>query len=257
MIRAEHIRFPSKTASILKNIDFSATKGRMIAIIGPNGAGKSSLLNYLANEIDPKMNCTCFKGKSYKEWCINDLACQKAKFSQQQQNDIPLKVKDILFMGRYPYFHHQPNKDDVEAANFWMQKTEIAHLANRDYNQLSGGEKQRVHLARIFAQVENKTKEKLVFLDEPLNNLDIAHQFKILRTIKEFAQNNNTAIAVLHDLNLAAQFADDVVLMQNGEIKMYDTPEKVFRQENIENVYQFPCKIIDNPVTNRPYIVFG
>ena len=257
MIQAEHIRFPTKTAAILKDINFRAEKGKLIAIIGPNGAGKSSLLNYLANEIDPKKNCTCFKGKNYREWCRNELACQKAKFSQQQQNDIPLRVKDILLMGRYPYFHQQPNENDWEAAKIWMQKTEISHLENREYNQLSGGEKQRVHLARIFAQVENKAQEKLVFLDEPLNNLDIAHQFKILQTIKDFTQNNNTAITVLHDLNLTAQFADEVVLMQDGEIKMYDSPEKVFQQKTIENVYQFPCKIISNPITNRPYIVFG
>ncbi len=257
MIQAEHIRFPTKTAAILKDINFRAEKGKLIAIIGPNGAGKSSLLNYLANEIDPKKNCTCFKGKNYREWCRNELACQKAKFSQQQQNDIPLRVKDILLMGRYPYFHQQPNANDWEATKIWMQKTEISHLENREYNQLSGGEKQRVHLARIFAQVENKAQEKLVFLDEPLNNLDIAHQFKILQTIKDFTQNNNTAITVLHDLNLTAQFADEVVLMQDGEIKMYDSPEKVFQQKTIENVYQFPCKIISNPITNRPYIVFG
>lgn len=257
MIAVENITYKHKDFAILKNINFKAESGKLIAIVGPNGAGKTSLMNYLANELDCKKNKTAFKSKSYKDWDSEKLAQQKSKFSQHQQADIPLSVKDIILMGRYPYFNQSPDEEDVKSINKWMQKTQVEHLQNRTYLHLSGGEKQRVHLARVFAQLENDIEHKIVFLDEPLNNLDVSHQFKILQTIKEFTQKNNTAVSIFHDLNLAAQFSDEVVLMSKGEIIYHDTPDKVFTEEIISKVYDFPCKIIKNPVTNHPFIIFG
>jgi len=160
-------------------------------------------------------------------------------------------------MGRYPYFDAQPGKEDLEAMNNMMYETDIFHLKDRDYNTLSGGEKQRVHLSRVMAQLQNDITHKLVFLDEPLNNLDIKHQYKALEIIKNFTNKANSAIVVLHDLNLAAQFADKILLMKSGKVSAFGTPQEVFTAENISQAYNFPCTICGHPITNNPMIIFG
>ncbi len=108
-----------------------------------------------------------------------------------------------------------------------------------------------------MAQLENNVAHKLVFLDEPLNNLDIKHQYKALEIIKNFTQKANSAVVVLHDLNLAAQFADKILLMKSGQVSAYGTPQEVFTAKNISSAYNFPCTICEHPITNNPMIIFG
>ncbi|WP_306354262.1 heme ABC transporter ATP-binding protein [Flavobacterium sp. '19STA2R22 D10 B1'] len=257
MLQAHKISYSHKKVAILDSIDVSVNYGELLVIVGPNGAGKSTLLSLLANEMDKKEDVILFKKKTFQEWDFKELAQNKAKFSQQNSNDIPLSVKDVVMMGRYPYFNAVPRNIDIEAAENAMQETDVLAMQTRDYNSLSGGEKQRVHLARVMTQLDNSIMHKLLFLDEPLNNLDVLHQHKILHTIKNFTKKGNTAIVVLHDLNLAAQFADSILLMQKGKIVAHDEPQKVFTSEIISKVYNFPCTICPNPVTKNPIIIFG
>ena len=257
MLTAEKISYAHRKFSILENIDVTVNPGELLVIVGPNGAGKSTLLSMLANELDGKNQSIYFKKKAFREWDTNKLAQSKAKFSQNNSHDIPLTVSNVVMMGRYPYFSSIPRKTDEEAILKAMEETDVNHLAQRDYNSLSGGEKQRVHLARVLAQLDNDIENTLVFLDEPLNNLDILHQHRILQTITKFTQKGHTAIMVLHDLNLAAQFADRVMLLKKGKIVSHDVPEKVFTKETISAVYNFPCTICANPVNNNPLIIFG
>ncbi|MDF2551264.1 MAG: heme transporter ATP-binding protein [Chryseobacterium sp.] len=257
MLKANHINYKHKEFFILDEVDVSLNYGEFLAIVGPNGAGKSSLLSVLANEIKQGKQEILFKEKQISAWEVRELSMHKAKFSQHNSNEIPLQVKDVVMMGRYPYFDSQPRKEDFEAMNKHLYETDVYHLKDRDYNTLSGGEKQRVHLSRVMAQVENQIERKLIFLDEPLNNLDIKHQYKALEIIKKFTQNENSAIVVLHDLNLAAQFADKILLMKSGKISAYGTPEEVFTAENITNAYHFPCTICPHPVNSNPMIIFG
>lgn len=256
MIKAHQISYKHKEFHILDGVDVSLEYGEFLAIVGPNGAGKSSLLSVLANEVKSKQG-VLFKDKAISEWNVKELSKHKAKFSQHNSNDIPLEVKDVVMMGRYPYFDAQPGKEDAEAAEGMMNETDILHLKDREYNTLSGGEKQRVHLSRVMAQLQNHIAHKLVFLDEPLNNLDIKHQYKALEIIKNFTQKANSAIVVLHDLNLAAQFADKILLMKSGRVSAYGTPQEVFTAENISHAYNFPCTICGHPITNNPMIIFG
>ena len=235
MIKAHHIMYKHKEFHILDGIDVSLEYGEFLAIVGPNGAGKSSLLSILANEVKQGKQKILFKNKQISDWDVRELSKHKSKFSQHNSNEIPLQVKDVVMMGRYPYFDSQPKKEDLEAMNKMMYETDIYHLKERDYNTLSGGEKQRVHLSRVMAQLDNEIAHKLVFLDEPLNNLDVKHQYKALEIIKKFTQKANSAIVVLHDLNLAAQFADKILLMKSGKVSAYGTPEEVFTAENISN----------------------
>lgn len=257
MIKAHHIMYKHKEFHILDGIDVSLEYGEFLTIVGPNGAGKSSLLSILANEVKQGKQKILFKNKQISDWDVRELSKHKSKFSQHNSNEIPLQVKDVVMMGRYPYFDSQPRKEDLEAMNKMMYETDIYHLKERDYNTLSGGEKQRVHLSRVMAQLDNEIAHKLVFLDEPLNNLDVKHQYKALEIIKKFTQKANSAIVVLHDLNLAAQFADKILLMESGKVSAYGTPEEVFTAENISNAYNFPCTICQHPVNANPMIIFG
>lgn len=257
MLKAENINLEYKSFKILENLSFESESGRMLAIVGPNGAGKSSLLSYIANEINPKYNLIKLKNIQLKDWEKEELTQHKAKFSQHQANDITLTVEEIVLMGRYPYFNHQPQKNDIESIEYWMKKTNIQHLKSREYNHLSGGEKQRVHLARIFSQLDNENKHKLILLDEPLNNLDVSHQFNLLEILKEFTSKGDLVILVIHDLNLASQFADEIILMNKGKIIAQNSPEMIFKQEIISEVYQFPCTICENPIDHKPLILFG
>lgn len=258
MIKGQNINYQSQKISILKDVDINVGFGEFLAIVGPNGAGKSSLLNLLANEIktDNKKNIQ-FKDKILSDWNLEELSKHKAKFSQHNAQDIPLLVADVVMMGRYPYFSSQPQQEDFESVQKAMTETDIVHFQKREYNSLSGGEKQRVHLARVLAQLDNEIENTLLFLDEPLNNLDIMHQYKTLELIKDFTKSNNTAIVVLHDLNLAAQFADHILLMERGEVLSYGTPEKVFTAETISKAYNFPCTICKHPVNDNTMILFG
>ncbi|WP_262152372.1 heme ABC transporter ATP-binding protein [Chryseobacterium foetidum] len=256
MIKAQQISYKHKEFHILNNVDVSLGFGEFLAIVGPNGAGKSSLLSVLANEVKSAQQIL-FKDKNITDWKITELSKHKAKFSQHNSNDIPLEVKDVVMMGRYPYFDAQPKEEDLQATDQMMHQTDVYHLKDREYNTLSGGEKQRVHLSRVLAQLQNEITQKLLFLDEPLNNLDVKHQYKALEIIKNFTQNENSAVVVLHDLNLAAQYADKILLMKSGEVAAYGTPEEVFTAENISEAYNFPCTICDHPITSNPMIIFG
>ncbi|WP_292009764.1 heme ABC transporter ATP-binding protein [Chryseobacterium sp.] len=257
MIKAHQINYKHKDFHILEGVDISLEYGKFLAIVGPNGAGKSSLLSILAHEVKQGKQQILFKDKPIDQWDILELSKNKAKFSQHNSNDIPLQVKDVVLMGRYPYFDAQPGKEDLEAMNNMMYETDVYHLKDRDYNTLSGGEKQRVHLSRVMAQLQNEIAHKLLFLDEPLNNLDIKHQYKALEIIKKFTRKANSAIVVLHDLNLAAQFADKILLMKSGRVAAYGNPEEVFTSEIISEAYNFPCSIFKHPVSDNPLIIFG
>ncbi|WP_379963429.1 heme ABC transporter ATP-binding protein [Epilithonimonas sp. UC225_85] len=258
MIKGQKINYQSQKVSILKDVDINVGFGEFLAIVGPNGAGKSSLLNLLANEIktDNKKNIQ-FKDKILSDWNLEELSRHKAKFSQHNAQDIPLLVKDVVMMGRYPYFNSQPHSEDFKSVERAMAETDVVQFQEREYNSLSGGEKQRVHLARVLAQLDNEIENTLLFLDEPLNNLDVKHQYKTLELIKNFTQKNNTAIVVLHDLNLAAQFADNILLMEKGHVLSYGKPEKVLTAETISKAYSFPCTICKHPINENTMILFG
>lgn len=257
ILEAQKISLAYQKIALLHPMEVAVKKGELVVIIGPNGAGKSTLLSVLSDEIREKKQSIFFKQKTYQEWDLKVLPMHKAKFSQQFQADIPLDVSAVVMMGRYPYFEHTPHATDWEAVNKMMKTTDIVHLKDRTYNSLSGGEKQRVHLARVLAQLHNSMEEKLLFLDEPLNNLDVLHQHRVMQNIKKFVHEGHTAVVVLHDLNLAAQFATQVILMQHGKVVQKGKPDEVFTQETISQVYNFPCTICRNPVNQNPLILFG
>lgn len=257
MLVAQKISYSHRKFSILDEVDISVNNGELLVIVGPNGAGKSTLLSVLANEALKQEDGIYFKQKQFREWDARELAHNKAKFSQQNNPDIPLLVEDIVLMGRYPYFKSNPGNTDRESVGRAMKEMDISHLKQRSYNSLSGGEKQRVHLSRVLAQLDNPVKNKLIFLDEPLNNLDVKHQYNIMETIKNFTLAGNAAVMVLHDLNLTAQYSDNILLLKQGKVVAHGKPAVVFKENLITETYNFPCKICPNPITKNPMVLFG
>ncbi len=257
MLSLDKITYSVGSKKLLEDISVEIPVGQIVVIMGPNGAGKTTLLKSISNEIECKGKVT-FKGKYIKKWKYKEKAPHIAVFSQQNSDSIPLAVDEIVLMGRYPYFGNIPTKKDFEVSNNNIKKTDIADLKKQQYNTLSGGEKQRTHLARVFSQLDdNGIKNKLLLLDEPFNNLDVYHQYKIMERVRDFVKEGNTAIVVLHDLNVASQFADTVLLMKNGTILGKGTPQEIFTREYIQEAYNYPCEIIENPVTKTPMVVFG
>ncbi|MFI2744642.1 heme ABC transporter ATP-binding protein [Zhouia sp. PK063] len=256
MLNVQNISYKIGANRLLKDISFHAKPSQLIAIIGPNGAGKTTLLQAIANEISITGKIL-YKEKSINDWNAKTLAQHKAKFSQHHTQDIPLSVQEVVMMGRYPYFENTPHRIDLKVITKAMQITDVFSLKKHPYNQLSGGEKQRVHLARVMAQLDNDISQKMLLLDEPLNNLDVYHQHQMLYKIKAFTQQGNIGIMVIHDLNLAAQFADYVLLLKQGALIAAGTPEEVLQPKIICNVYEFPCQRISHPFSKSPMIIFG
>ena len=256
MLAVNQLNISIKTRKLLQDINFNIQPGELFVIIGPNGAGKSTLLKALTEEINYSGEIN-FQQQSIKKWTTAKLAKTRAKFSQHHQQDIPLPVNEVVMMGRYPYFASKPNLTDLKVVSESLKLTDMNAFKDKFYNQLSGGEKQRVHLSRIFAQLNNEFQEKLMLLDEPLNNLDVYYQHKVLEAVKGFAKKGNMAAIVMHDLNLAAQFADRILLLKDGKMVKYGNPKQVLTSKTICDVYDFPCKVMSHPLAQTPMIVFG
>ncbi len=241
---------------LLDNISTEVNQGEIVVIIGANGAGKTTLLKHISGEIESSEQ-VIFKNKTIEQWAYQEKAKHMAVFSQHNAEVIPLPVEEIVLMGRYPYFDNYPTEQDLKIVHKNIEKTDITTFKNQPYDTLSGGEKQRTHLARVFSQLDNNgVQQKLLLLDEPFNNLDVYHQYKIMNRVREFVKNNNTAIIVLHDLNVAGQFADSIILLKNGKLLGKGTPEEILTKTYIEQAYDFPCEIIENPVSKTPMVIF-
>jgi len=225
-------------------LDLHLRAGEITAILGPNGRGKSTLLRVLAGLLKPTAGLV--QAHPYTGFVPQDFS-----------GSFPYSVLDVVLMGRYPYFDSIPQRSDLAAVEEVMKETGVWDLKEREYNSLSGGEKQRVHLARVMAQLKNEVAHKLVLLDEPLNNLDVKHQHQVLELMADFARRGNTVITVLHDLNLAARFATRVLMMKNGRVLAQGAPGKVLTAEVISEAYGFPCRIWIHPAHHHPVILFG
>ncbi|WP_417885372.1 heme ABC transporter ATP-binding protein [Zunongwangia sp.] len=256
MLKIDNLTVQIKNKVLLNDISFRIKSGELLVIIGPNGAGKSTLLRAIAQEL-PYSGSILFQNQPITNWDSQNLAKNRAKFSQHNPQDIPLPVQEVVMMGRYPYFSNNASNTDLKIVVESLQLTEMNRFKNQPYNRLSGGEKQRIHLSRIFAQLHNSNSDKLMLLDEPLNNLDIYYQHKTLNAIQNFVKQGNVGIIVMHDLNLAAQFADYILLLKKGTIVKSGKPDEVLTPNIICNTYEFPCQVMPHPIAKTPLIIFG
>lgn len=259
MLQLHKLNYQIKQKEILSDISFDVNKGELIAVVGANGAGKSTLMKLISQELLPSRGCIYWKGKQFAKVSLKQMAMERAILTQNIHMSQDFPVKEVVLMGRYPYFKHQPTKYDWEIVDKVGNETGISAFAHRSYASLSGGEKQRVQLARAFAQLHQEVgvSTKLLLLDEPLNNLDIRYQHRCLELTRNFAQEGNIVLLVIHDLNLAALYADKILLLNQGQVEAYGAPAEVLTEKYLQKCYQFSVKVAKHPFYQCPVVYFG
>lgn len=245
MLIAEHLTFYDASRKLINDVSLHIKMGEITIIIGPNGAGKSTLLRLLTGYQKPSSGECYLLNKPLSQWSEKKLSKVRTVMLQQSQLTFPFKVKEVVAMGRSPY----GKVDFNQALQETMLQTDCLKFAERDYRSLSGGEQQRVQLARVLAQLwQSEPTEKLLFLDEPTSALDLYYQQQTLRLLKQLAHKQKlTVCCVLHDLNLAALYADKILLINQGEIVEQGTSKDVLTTDNIYHWYGVELGIYHHP----------
>ncbi|WP_162937912.1 heme ABC transporter ATP-binding protein [Kiloniella sp. EL199] len=244
-LRAIAIDIEINSTKLLKGISLELTPGKLLGVLGPNGAGKSTLLKALSGDLSPTHGTITLDDIPLQKWQSINLAKRRAVMPQASQLVFPFSAHDVVAMGRWPYEKLcSPfiNRLAVEKA---MILAGIKHLADRPYPVLSGGEKQRVQLARTLTQsigLTGDTETKFLLLDEPTAGLDIAHQHAVLAAAKKQCKERGTAgLAILHDLNQAAQYCDSIAIISNGTLISNGPTPEVMEPELLSDI--FSCNI--------------
>jgi iron complex transport system ATP-binding protein len=244
MLTASNITFRAGNKPLVSDISVSFAPARLHLIIGPNGAGKSTLIKVLARLLRPHVGTVEYEGADISVASEAELAKRRAVLSQAVEAAFPLTVREVVMMGRYPHFRGRPGPIDEKIVDEVMSQFELKEFDARYYQTLSGGERQRVNFARVLAQLyrdgsmTTDSSCRYLFLDEPLTFLDIRHQIEFLKKIRAFAEAPDVVtIGVVHDLNLAARFADHIVLLNEARVIANGTPIEVLTAERIQAVF--------------------
>jgi iron complex transport system ATP-binding protein len=256
MISARNIR---RRIVGLSDISLEVPAGACTAIIGPNGAGKSTLLDVLAGRTQADSGSVTFGGKPIGDWAAVELACRRAFLPQSLEVAFPIRVMDLVMLGRSPYHGKSSGRADRAAAETALRLTDAWHLRDRSYQRISGGERQRVQLARVIAQVwrpqDQGGEPRMLLLDEPTASLDPGHRLAVMRLLRDLTIAGIGVVLALHDLNDAARFADRVVLLHQGRIISEGEPEAAMQAEVLTAAYGAQAKII-RTADATPVIVF-
>ncbi|MCS0673585.1 ABC transporter ATP-binding protein [Cytobacillus firmus] len=250
MIQVKNMSFSVPDKQILNNISFSVEQGKFVGIIGPNGSGKSTMLKIIYRHLKQTSGFVTLYEKDILDISQKKLAQELAVVSQETPVLFDFTVKDLVMMGRTPYkkWLAADNREDFAIVEESMMLANVIHLKNRTFSQLSGGEKKRVMLARALAQQAN-----LLILDEPTNHLDIEHQYQLMDLVKDLPI---TIVAALHDLNLAAGYCDELLVMNDGALYMAGTPEQVLTEETLREVFRMQAGVSKNPFTKKLHLFF-
>jgi iron complex transport system ATP-binding protein len=259
MLKTENISYSIGKKSILDGISAEFHPGEFNMILGPNGSGKSTFLKIFSGEIHAHEGNVFYAGKGIRRIKTDELAKYRAVMSQQPELSFPLTVDEVVMMGRYPHFNFNPNKKDESICGEVMQRMNLQTFSDRNYLTLSGGEKQRVQFARVLAQVWEQPHDgyRYLFLDEPLASLDIKYQQEFLQIAREFAKTDTVLIAVLHDVNLAIQYADRLFMLKEGKLVAHGKPKDILSRELIKEVFDVDASIINNPESGTPLVIYN
>ena len=255
MLEAANITFRVGTRELLSDVSVAFDGGKLSLIIGPNGAGKSTLIKVLARFLRPQEGVVVYDGVDVSDEAEAALAKRRAVLSQAVEVAFPLSVREVVMMGRYPHFGGSPGPVDEEIVDELVDLFEVREFVDRDYLTLSGGERQRVNFARVLAQLwqsghAKSTACRYLFLDEPLTFLDIHHQIAFMKKVREFASSRDVVtVGVVHDLNLAARFADELVLLDHGRVSANGKPDEVLTAERIRDIFGVQATFVPLPQT--------
>ncbi|WP_324195489.1 heme ABC transporter ATP-binding protein [Nocardia abscessus] len=235
---------------VLEGVDFEAVAGQVVALVGPNGAGKSTLLAALAGELALSAGAVELDGQPLSHWTTLDMARRRAVLPQTHTVGFPFTAREVVAMGRAPWVRTERRELDEKQIAAAMTATDVEHLAARSFPTLSGGERARVALARVLAQ-----DTATLLLDEPTAALDLGHQEAVLRLAAARAAEGAAVVVVLHDLGIAAAYADRVAVLDAGRIAADGPPRAVLTTELLTRVYQHPVEVLDHPVTGAQLVL--
>jgi len=241
MLKVDNLNFSYGEREILKNLTLEVKKGDFLGILGANGAGKSTFFKLLSGVLTPESGDIFLQTRPIKDFSRLELARKMAVVPQEPPGDFPFTCREFVMMGRFPYlgFLGSETDHDRELVEQALNKTQTLPLADRRLNQLSGGERQRVTLARALAQ-----EGELLLLDEPTSHLDIAFQLNTLEILRDINRNKGVSVVIiLHDLNLAARFCRNLLLLKGGKIFASGSPKIVLTRENLETVFRVKTRV--------------
>jgi len=252
-LKVENLSFRYENVGVLNDVTFQAKQGGITGIIGPNGSGKTTLLRCIANILKPNQGAVFIDGKDTRIFKNKELAKVLSVVPQLTSFTTGFTVFETVLLGRYPHLgvFQRESKKDYQVINSTLERVGISHLAKRDVDELSGGEKQLVTIALALAQ-----EPQILCLDEPTLHLDINMQYMIMDLCKEISRDKRiVVIVVLHDLTLAAQYCDDLIILKNGKVLAMGPPDEVIVEEYILNTYGVKVIIGQDELTGLKYIL--
>ncbi len=242
---------------LIDNISVKIDTGDIVSIVGPNGSGKSTLVKLISKEILPSSGNVIFKGKNNNDWSASDLALHRSVLSQSSHLSFSFSVLDIVRMGFYPseVSGHRQNDNVVSQL---LSIFDLEQYSQRIYTTLSGGEQQRVQLARVIAQIwsEENFKDKLLILDEPTSYLDIKHQLSLFDFLKKMNQKGLTIIVVLHDLNHAIMISDKIMMLKDSSLINYGRVDEVLNEGKLKQVFDIDFVLFKDKKSNKTFVTF-
>ena len=243
MLEIENVSYQTQSLKwLVSNVSLAVPAGQFLCIVGPNGAGKSTLLRMISNELVPTEGFIRLRQRNLRDYDPTELAKVRAYLAQKRDMAFPFRALQIVLLGRHPYLQgRKESSHDVLFAQQQLQRLQSSHLAERVYLTLSGGESTRVDMARVLSQ-----EPELLLLDEPTNHLDPYYQLELLELCRSLVNEQKTIIAVMHDLNLVAQYADRVVLLSEGRLVLQGQPNEVFQREPLREIYGVDFDIWQN-----------
>lgn len=259
MLTAANLVFRAGSRVLIDGVSARFEPTKLHLVVGPNGAGKSTLIRLLARLLRPAEGQVLYDGQDAAHRKERELARRRAVLSQAVEVAFSLSVRELVLMGRYPHFTARPGAGDFQVCEEVMQFFDVTGMADRGYGTLSGGEKQRVQFARVLAQIWRPLDgaTRLLFLDEPLTFLDIRHQIDFMDKVRIFAsQKDVVVVGVVHDLNLAAQFADRLLLLHDGRILADGATRDVLTEEHLRTAFAVTPVLLTNPASGKTHLAF-
>jgi iron complex transport system ATP-binding protein len=254
-LSASNISLHLSGFDLLRNISLEVEAGQVTAIVGPNGAGKSSLLKVLTGEMPPSQGDVSLNRRPLEQWPLLDRAQVLAVLPQHTLLNFPFTADEVVGLGRIP--HKTGLAKDSQIIAEALELVDASYLQKRFYTQMSGGEKQRVQLARVLAQIWQPSHlgRQFLVLDEPTSAFDLSHQKLTLDIVRQLAERGVGVLMVVHDLNLAARCADNLVVFDGGVIAAQGKPKDILSEQLIDKVFGVKSIISQHPVTKRPLVI--
>lgn len=249
MLNVQNISINYGVCAVVQDVSFALKAGKIVALLGANGAGKTTLLKSLNGALPSSAGEIRLDGKLIENYSRREIARKIAVIAQETETKFPVSVLEFVLSGRFAHgaAFGWETADDLQIALECLEQCDLKNYENRSMNRLSGGERQRVVLARALA-----TEAKILLLDEPTANLDLAHQALLFRLIKERCLScESAAIVITHDLNLASEFADEIILLKNGRIAAQGSPDKVLTEDNLQKVFDVKVLLDENPFSKK------